>query len=157
MGETSNNKNRSSEFIAWCNMRYRCQKPDHPQYPNYGGRGIRVCERWLSFKNFMDDMGFKPSNGHSLDRIDVNGHYEPGNCRWATVTQQNRNQRARHYNKSGQIGVHWDKSKRKWRAEIRVNGKTKHIGYSDNLQDAVKIRKAAEKKYWGEQESKVPV
>lgn len=75
-------------------MKQRCHNPSHPQYPYYGGRGIVVCERWLaSVENFASDMGERPSDFHSIDRIDVNGIYEPSNCRWADRTTQNRNMR----------------------------------------------------------------
>lgn len=77
---------------SWSSMRRRCLRPGSDQYPNYGGRGIRICERWDSYSNFLADMGERPP-GTSLDRIDVNGHYEPGNCRWATQVQQNNNKR----------------------------------------------------------------
>jgi hypothetical protein len=71
-------------------MRKRCRNKKDPKYPRYGGRGIKVCARWSKFENFFADMGLPPSPAHSLDRIDVNGDYEPGNCRWATQkTQQN--------------------------------------------------------------------
>jgi hypothetical protein len=84
----------SSEYKAWDSMRYRCANPKHKSYALYGGRGITVCDRWqVSFDNFYADMGPKPSAKHSLDRIDVNGNYEPGNCRWATWSEQRRNQR----------------------------------------------------------------
>jgi hypothetical protein len=73
-------------------MRYRCESPSHPSYEWYGARGIRVCERWQTFKNFEADMSPRPL-GMTLDRRDANGHYEPGNCRWATHSDQNKNQR----------------------------------------------------------------
>lgn len=75
-------------------MRARCRNPRHPQWENYGGRGISICERWNTFSNFAADMGPKPSGALSIDRIDVNGNYEPGNCRWATQKQQLRNTRS---------------------------------------------------------------
>jgi len=81
-------------YLCWCNMRRRCLKPDRKEYKNYGGRGIKVCDHWLIFKNFYDDMieiGW--SEGLTLDRINNNGNYEPGNVRWATWKQQARNKR----------------------------------------------------------------
>lgn len=73
----------------------RCTKSNCKSYPNYGGRGIAVCDRWLeSFANFLADMGSRPTRVHSLDRIDCNGNYEPKNCRWATKKEQARNTRA---------------------------------------------------------------
>src|SRR5215204_588492 len=69
------------EYRAWVNMRQRCLNPRSPQYDRYGGRGITVCERWNSFVPFLADVGFRPSPVHSLDRIDNDGNYEPGNIR----------------------------------------------------------------------------
>lgn len=79
-------------YYIWGSMVQRCTNPKNKDYPQYGGRGITVCERWRDFANFLADMGEKPQ-GRSIDRIDVNGSYELANCRWATPTEQGRNQR----------------------------------------------------------------
>lgn len=86
--------NRTKEHIAWKNMISRCYNPNVNNYMNYGGRGIRVCGRWLSsFELFYKDMGPAPSENHSIDRKRNNGNYTPKNCSWATKTEQNSNQR----------------------------------------------------------------
>lgn len=87
----------SREYTTWRHMRERCLDPYCKNYDNYGGRGITICERWLNqedgFNQFYKDMGPRPSDKHSIDRIDVNGNYEPNNCRWATNIEQQRNKR----------------------------------------------------------------
>ena len=82
----------SAEYNCWKNMLRRCTNPNHPSYKSYGGRGITVCLAWReSFAAFLGDVGLKPSDQHSLDRIDNDRGYGPGNCRWATRQQQARN------------------------------------------------------------------
>ena len=81
----------STEYRTWCSMLQRCKYPYTNDYERYGGRGIKVCERWQSFENFLSDMGLKPTPKHSIDRQDIDGHYEPGNCRWATIEEQANN------------------------------------------------------------------
>lgn len=83
-------------YQNWLAMMARCYNNSHVGYPRYGGRGITVCERWHSPKNFLADMGNPPSASHSLDRIDNDGNYEPGNCRWATASEQHRNRSDNH-------------------------------------------------------------
>lgn len=87
----------TAEYQSWAHMRRRCGNPRNNSFHNYGGRGITVCERWQVFENFLADMGARPSALHSIDRIDVNGNYEPGNCRWATAVEQNSNTRRSHF------------------------------------------------------------
>lgn len=91
------NGRATPEYSAWSSMKFRCQNPRATNYDDYGGRGIRVCDRWLnSFDNFLADMGPRPSREYSLDRINNSGNYEPSNCRWATMARQQRNKRSNH-------------------------------------------------------------
>lgn len=91
-------KRRSPEYVAWATMLQRCNNPKASGYVNYGGRGIRVCARWATFEHFLADVGPRPEGKYSLDRINNERDYEPGNCRWATKQEQQRNRRASRLN-----------------------------------------------------------
>ena len=126
------------EYIAWLDMKQRCANPKNASYPNYGGRGIRVCARWMhSFDNFLVDIGSRPP-GHSLDRIDNDGDYEPGNCKWSTKQEQNRNRRPR--SRTGHNGVYYRASRGKYVAVVTINGKSHHLGTYATADEAAKQR-----------------
>lgn len=78
-------------YNIWASMIGRCRWKSHTSWKWYGGRGIKVCRRWLKFENFLSDMGHPPFDGATIDRVDVHGNYDPDNCRWATITKQARN------------------------------------------------------------------
>ena len=84
----------SAEYVAWQNMHARCENPSSDKYKHYGGRGIKVCERWGDFENFLADMKMRPTPQHSVGRIDNEGDYEPTNCEWQTLSEQRRNMRS---------------------------------------------------------------
>lgn len=140
----------SSEYSSWFAMIKRCENPNDKHYNDYGGRGIKVCEYWRNdFATFYRDMGNKPSDRHSIDRINVDGNYEPGNCKWAEPKEQARNKRISKTNKSGVSGVNWDKVSNKWRVRIATDNGRMNFGVFDSLEEAIKVRRDAELKYWG--------
>jgi len=94
-GHNRKNK-RSGTYISWDSMIQRCNNPSNSAYKNYGGRGIKVCKRWLKFENFLEDMGNRPI-GKTLNRIDNNKEYSSENCKWSTIKEQQRNMRNNHF------------------------------------------------------------
>jgi hypothetical protein len=101
---TTHGLHRAPEYYIWNSARDRCRNPNNPGYPDYGGRGIQMCDRWAnSFEAFYADMGPRPSPELSIDRIENDGNYEPGNCRWATKEEQMLNRRST--NGMSEVGV----------------------------------------------------
>lgn len=138
------------ENIAWKAMKARCYYVKKKNYHKYGGRGIKVCDRWLhSFRNFFTDMGPKPTKEHTLDRIDSDGDYTPSNCRWATKAGQSQNQGVRKNNTSGAKGVR-KRAKGKYVAVIGFDNKDHHIGTFDTLEEASRAYNEAAIRYHGE-------
>lgn len=129
-------------------MKNRCENPNNHRYKSYGGRGIKVCDRWQGpwgFHHFYEDMGPRPGKEYSLDRIDVNGNYEPDNCRWAdSWTQSQNKQDKRMY--SRHIGVTYNKSISWWVATLRIGGRT-HVKYARTEEEAILLREKLEKDY----------
>ena len=146
-----NNKNgykhggrHTPEYLVWSQMKQRCFNKNCYRYEYYGGRGITVCDRWeTSFPNFILDMGKRPSNKYSVERIDNNKGYSPENCKWATMQEQKMNTRLNKNNKSGYNGVSFHKASNKWRVTIGNN----HYGCFKSKEEAIVQREEVEVEY----------
>ncbi len=118
-------------YSSWANLKKRCVNPNDTRYIDYGGRGITICEEWLTFINFCNDMKDTWQEGLSIDRIENDKGYYKENCRWATDLQQAHNKRIQKSNTSGYVGVFFKKNHtvNKWGANAAYDGKRIHIGY----------------------------
>ena len=148
----SHGKSGTPIHNAWLSMRRRCYDTNNAGYENYGGRGIKLCDRWLeSFDNFYADMGDIPFEGASIERKDVNGDYSPENCVWADKTTQCFNRRKFKGTSSKYIGVSFDRTKknRPWRVSLRKGGEILFSGSFATEVEAAKAYDEACFKYYG--------
>ncbi|MBO4622408.1 MAG: AP2 domain-containing protein [Bacilli bacterium] len=132
-------------YSIWHDMKTRCYNPKHSSYKNYGERGIIICNEWKN--NFTNFYNWAINNGYkedlTIDRIDVNGNYEPSNCRWATYTQQNINRRMTKLNTSGYSGIRYittGKRRKRWLARIVINYKEVALGHYKTQKEALEAR-----------------
>ena len=139
---------RRAEYWVWNAMRQRCENKNDPNYDNYGGRGISVCDRWKSFENFISDMGFRPSKNSTIDRVDNDKGYSPDNCEWTSRKNQSINQRIRKDNTTGHKGVYKIPGKDAYFSKITVDKKSHYLGYFKSKEDAIEARQKAEAKYF---------
>ena len=139
---------KNASYNTWRAMIRRCTKPQDKDYKRYGGIGITVCDRWLSYVNFVADMG-EPIGDETLDRINVYGNYEPSNCRWAGIKVQNRNVKIRANSKTGVIGVSITHTG-KYMAKVTVGKKAYYSKCFNTIEEAIVARKELENKYWTE-------
>ena len=135
-------------YRLWSNMKQRCYNKKSTRYQNWGGRGIRVCVKWRdnfkAFYNWSINNGWR--KGLTIDRIDNDGNYHPDNCRFVSQKINHSNKRMRSDNKTGFVGVSFDKDTNKYRARIHIDGKYKHLGLFNTANEAViSISKATNK------------
>lgn len=137
--QTTHGLSNHQLYQPWLDMRNRCCNIKYKHYADYGGRGIKVCDRWMDIHNFIEDMYPTYQDGLSIDRINNDGNYEPSNCRWATQFVQSRNTRViRSTNTSGYRGVYFHKANNNWVSKIMVNLKSRQLGSFETALEAAK-------------------
>lgn len=136
-------KSKTAIYSVHNAMMNRCYNPKNPAYKNYGGRGIKVCDRWHDVQNYIQDIGARPSPEYSIDRIDNDGNYEPDNIRWATNAEQNQNRRQfrtvnghKKPKTTTYFGVAYLESRSKFRADITYNKQSYFLGHYDDVEQA---------------------
>ena len=145
------NRTKHPLYKAFYAMHDRCRNPNHKYYDYYGGRGIKVCERWSGldgFPNFLEDMGPRPE-GMTLNRKNGSKEYNKQNCEWVSYSIQTYDTCKHKNNKSGRTGVSWRNERGVWVATIRSNGKTQNLYYGPSFEEACAAREEAELKYYG--------
>lgn len=145
--------NKHPLYYVWASMLGRCTNGNSPHYQNYGARGITVCADWHHFKNFARDMWPRPSDKHTLDRIDNEGPYTKDNCRWVERHEQIRNQRMRSDNTSGVRGV--VKCKKGWVAYFYYQYRRYHVGTFKSIDAAAEARRAFSSDFFASIDAKV--
>lgn len=147
--KTGKDRKKDKLYGIYCGIKTRCLNENDHAYKHYGGRGITVCDRWLGidgFDNFKNDVGARPSEKHSIDRINNDGIYEPTNVRWADASTQARNKRHLHAGQSGILGVFYNNTLNCYMASLKVHGK-QYRRMAKSLEDAIEKRKELENKY----------
>jgi hypothetical protein len=133
--------NKTTEYTIWEGIKQRCLNSKNKCYYKYGGRGIDVCEKWLKFEGFFEDMGHRPSKDYSIDRINNDLGYSKENCKWSTRSEQNRNI-GKKKGSSDYKGVHFRKDTGKYSVSIYHEGKNKYFGcYLDPKEAAIEYDK----------------
>lgn len=150
-GNITHGKRWTPEYAIWCKIKARCYNPSTQRYPNYGGRGIKMEGSWPdSFESFYEDMGPRPSEKHTIERVDVNKNYSKYNCIWTDdLSLQVFNQTLKSNNTSGRTGVYLDKKSGGWRVSLGKDYKTYYYGTFKTIEEAIEVVEKAEIELYG--------
>jgi len=141
----------SPTMRVWWGMHQRCNNPKAVSYPLYGARGIKVCKRWHKFENFVADLGVRPSLAYTLNRINNDGNYEPGNAVWTNDKQEQvRNRRKKKGATSQFYGVSWHKHRKAWQSRVSISAtERRSLGHFDDEEEAARAYDAAARGFKG--------